>query len=135
MSVIVPIGVQLLMSSELGSEKLESIILKCLNNEKEETLNRILLTFLYIDLSLPQYITKIQDLLKLVSNHKYSIEIIYRKLQIFLMMKKRSPEEVQKLAEMSAEMYVRLRGTGNIKKDKIIKGSMINKMKADNLKR
>ena len=112
LSIIVPLGLQLMMSEELGTGKLENIITKCLENDKEETLNAILLTFLYVDLVLPRYPEKVKDLLARVKGHKYSLELIYQKLRIFLMMKKIPPEEVQKLAEMIAGTYIKIRSTG-----------------------
>ena len=118
-STIIPLCIYNQLQQNLSSEKLENIIIENIDDSKSNII-KIILNLLYIDMQLPNYINRLKKLIKEQSKKKYYLELLYQKLGVFIMMKSLSRKDVDEIAELIADTYVKLRPNEKLKKPKIV---------------
>ncbi|MFW9990081.1 MAG: metallophosphoesterase [Candidatus Odinarchaeota archaeon] len=118
--IVTPIIFQFIIHENLGSEKLERYLELETENKQDELVNRLLFTFLYSDLKLPNYLKKIKDFVKRARKNKYVLEVIFFKLFMYFLLRKLDSSERREIENLIAELQLKITGTGKRKKGLVI---------------
>ncbi len=97
-----------LINEYLGTKKFELIIEDILDNEDLETIEELLSVFLYSDLELNEYISRIEKLVDRVQENEYILELIYRQLQYYYFLRKLKNIDNINIENLISEIYINL---------------------------
>jgi len=102
----IPLIFETIIFEELGSEKLEILILDILKQSNNYSLLYMLSTFLYADLRLKDYISRIRMLVTRFKNNNYILDLILQKLHIYYIIRKLSKDEKTEIENLITEIYI-----------------------------
>ena len=126
MKMATPMVILALVRESLGTPKLEAIMADHLEG-CQHNVQRIVDTFIYVDLELPQYIDKLKALATRV-NSRYELELIFFKLFGILMVKNVSEHQAREMGQVVADVFARISSSGNSRLDKARKQEFLEKL-------
>lgn len=104
----------------LGTGKLELIIANALRAEDAETARRVLDTFLYLDLDLPDRFVHVEDLMRRFEGHRFVSELIFVKLGIIFVFMELSGRDEAHVRRLLARSINAVYSAGNrVERDRL----------------
>lgn len=122
--VMLPNIIFIMLKESLGTNKLEVVVKNHIESSSIQ-IERLLSTFLYTDLSLPNYLEELKKLLNNSSNNRYAIELIFFKLLDLFMFKNISSVDIKKVEELVGQVFVLLNDHGSKQANDIMKSGFI----------
>lgn len=125
--MMTPVIFQSLIYELLGNTRLASLLNDCMADQDNQKLENLLYVFLYSDLKLPNYITKIKELYKQVEHNSYAVEIIFSKILVYYNFRRLTDGEKKMLESLmkdiiSSKVSCKEKLIENYNKEKILSG-------------
>lgn len=98
--------IQMLISNELGSDKLETLLDSGIDDNGDNKLLTLLYTFIYSDMRLKNYLRRIRDLSILCRNNNYILEVILYKLLMYYYLRKLTNKEQNDIENLIADINI-----------------------------
>lgn len=118
------------LHDSLGTAKLERVISKHLDSKDLELVTRLLGTVLYADLTLTDYLDKLEALLNYAQSHRLTKDIVFLKLLELFHFKKLSHTESQRVAKLAARVYAELNAGKSSREQAFVKDAFVRKLGA-----
>jgi predicted MPP superfamily phosphohydrolase/energy-coupling factor transporter ATP-binding protein EcfA2 len=132
---IIPLVIQAFIHENLGSEKLETLLLEETQNKKNEKIISMMSILLYSDLKLPGYISNLRKFVNQVKGNKLILEIIFFKLYYYYMVRDISDAQKRSIEDLIASIYYIMNSSELKIKEKVFKGKFIKNLKDRYLRR
>ena len=112
----------------LGTAKLQRIICAHLEKDELELVTRLLSTVLYVDLTLEDYLEKLEELLLKAQGHRLTKDIVFLKLLELYHLKHLSKAEAERVARMAGRVYAELNAGRSGREQTILKDMFVQKL-------
>ncbi|MBD8658437.1 metallophosphoesterase [Oxalobacteraceae sp. CFBP 13730] len=116
------------LHESLGTAKLERVISRQLDCSELELVTRLLSTILYVDLTLYEYLNKLEELLSHAQSHRLTKDIVFLKLLELFHFKRLSPGESQRVAKLAARIYAELNAGKSGREQTMLKDAFVKKL-------
>jgi hypothetical protein len=122
--VMLPNIIFIMLKESLGTTKLQVVIKEHISDTSIQ-IDRLLSTFLYTDLMLPDYLEELKKLLNFSSSNRYAIELIFFKLLDLFMFKNISSFDSKKVEELVGQVFILLNDHGSKQVNDLVKSGFI----------
>jgi len=118
----------LTLLENLGTNKLE-VVISDHAARQTDALSKLLSTFLYVDLGLPNYLNKLDELLSAFESNRYMLELILLKLLNLFMFRNLSDAETRRVEVLAGKVFVLLNDRGSKMQNDAMKSKFITDLK------
>ncbi|MDO3523600.1 metallophosphoesterase [Ralstonia pseudosolanacearum] len=98
------------VKQSLATQKLDLVIEREIN-ESRPTVVQFLACFLMIDLALPNYLNKVDSIIKSLSANRFSLELIFFKLSTRYLLQATNPTELTRLQQLLGDLHSKIANT------------------------